>query len=106
MKWLAVLLLSTLLAPTAQPPPPSEPPPAEKPKPKKAKLTDKQIKKILIKESIADYPGNCPCPYNRASNGSRCGKRSAYSRDGGYAPLCYERDVTAEMVAAYRAANE
>jgi hypothetical protein len=70
-------------------------------KPKK-KLSDAQIRQILIDESIAAYSGNCPCPYNRASNGSRCGRRSAYSREGGEAPLCYPKDVTAEMVQAYR----
>ena len=68
----------------------------------KKRLSDGQIKKILIDESIAAYEGNCPCPYNRASNGSRCGRRSAYSREGGAAPLCFPADVTAEMVQAYR----
>jgi len=60
-------------------------------------LSDLEIKKILIQESIESYPGNCPCPYNSASNGYRCGKRSAWSRAGGYSPLCYERDVTQNM---------
>jgi hypothetical protein len=69
------------------------------------KLTDAQIKQMLIEESIADYSGNCPCPYSRASNGSRCGRRSAYSRAGGEEPLCYPGDVTAEMVREYRAAH-
>lgn len=69
------------------------------------KLTDAQIKKILIKESIAGYAGRCPCPYSRMRNGSRCGKRSAWSRGGGEAPLCYKRDVTAAMVQAYRDAR-
>lgn len=61
------------------------------------------IKKILIKRSVAYYSGNCPCPYNHASNGSRCGRRSAYSRPGGASPLCYPSDVTATMVTDYRA---
>lgn len=74
--------------------------------PSRKRLTDGQIKKILIDESIADYEGNCPCPYSRASNGSRCGKRSAYSRPGGAAPLCYPADVTDDMVKAYREAHE
>jgi hypothetical protein len=69
------------------------------------RLSDAQIKKVLVEESIAAYDGNCPCPYSRARNGSRCGKRSAYSREGGAAPLCYEHDVTAEMVRAYRDAH-
>lgn len=68
----------------------------------KKRLSDSQIKKVLIAESIAAYDGNCPCPYSRARNGSSCGRRSAYSREGGEAPLCFERDVTAEMVRAYR----
>lgn len=70
-------------------------------KPEK-KLTDNEIKKILIKESIDAYSGSCPCPYSRTRNGSKCGKRSAWSRKGGEAPLCYKRDVTKEMVQEYR----
>jgi hypothetical protein len=68
-------------------------------------LTDGQIKQILIDESIAAYSGNCPCPYSTMSNGRKCGRRSAYSREGGEAPLCYAKDVTKEMVTAYLDAN-
>ena len=56
----------------------------------------------MIAESIAAYPGRCPRPYNLASNGSHCGKRSAWSKAGGYAPLCYAQDVSADMVRAWR----
>ena len=63
---------------------------------------DTQIKKAIIKESIEQYPGNCPCPYSTARNGSRCGKRSAYSKPGGYAPICYESDVTQDMIREWR----
>ena len=73
---------------------------------RKKALSDAQIRQILIEESISAYSGNCPCPYSTARNGSRCGKRSAYSREGGAAPLCYAKDVTAEMVSAYRAERE
>ena len=65
-------------------------------------LSDAQIAEKLIAESILNYPGNCPCPYNLARNGSRCGKRSAYNRAGGYAPLCFKEDVPAEEIADYR----
>lgn len=61
-------------------------------------MTDQQVKSRIIQESIASYRGNCPCPYNLARNGSRCGKRSAWSRPGGYSPICFETDVTDEMV--------
>jgi hypothetical protein len=64
--------------------------------------TDAEIIKEIIAVSIAAYPGNCPCPYNLASNGSQCGKRSAYSKPGGYSPICYESDVTPAMVESYK----
>ena len=50
----------------------------------------------LIRESIANYPGQCPCPYSIMTNGYRCGERSAYSKPGGYEPLCYKSDITSE----------
>jgi hypothetical protein len=65
-------------------------------------IAEPRIKKLIIEESIAAYPGNCPCPYNVTRNGSSCGGRSAWSRRGGYAPVCYEREVTPEMVKNYR----
>src|ERR1700683_2887196 len=64
--------------------------------------TDDEIKQELIRESIAAYPGTCPCPYNVDRAGHKCGRRSAYSRPGGYSPLCYPKDVTKEMVDKYR----
>lgn len=60
------------------------------------------VKRKIIQQSIERYPGNCPCPYNTARNGSRCGKRSAYNRAGGYAPLCYPEDVSERMVREYK----
>jgi hypothetical protein len=70
--------------------------------PSKAKPTDAQVRKILIDESRAGYRGNCPCPYDSDSRGRRCGKRSAYSRAGGEEVLCFERDVTKEMIEEFR----
>jgi len=68
-------------------------------------LSDAQVKQRIIKQSIAEYPGNCPCPYNSARNGSSCGGRSAWSRAGGYAPMCYPNDVSKAQVNAWRASN-
>ncbi|WP_156120176.1 hypothetical protein [Aeromonas finlandensis] len=68
----------------------------------KATISDEQVKQQIIQESIDSYPGNCPCPYNHARNGSRCGKRSAWSRAGGYAPICYKEEITDEMVSEWR----
>lgn len=65
-------------------------------------LTDNQIAKQLIQESIQNYSGSCACPYQRTKNGSKCGKRSAYSKPGGYEPLCYTRDVSKEAIQKWR----
>jgi hypothetical protein len=67
--------------------------------------TDSQIKEQIVQLSIASYAGSCPCPFNRDRAGRSCGRRSAYSRPGGAAPLCYAEDVTAKMVADFRAAR-
>jgi hypothetical protein len=67
-----------------------------------AAQSDAQIRQRLIRQSIAAYGGSCPCPYNVDRGGRRCGGRSAYSRPGGAAPLCYPRDVTPAMIRAAR----
>ena len=68
-------------------------------------LTDDQIKQQIINQSIASYPSVCACPYSVARNGSRCGGRSAYSKAGGYSPLCYKTDVTDSMVSNFKRQN-
>ena len=68
-----------------------------------AELSDDQVKAEIIKQSIATYPGRCPCPYNLDSSGRQCGGRSAWSKPGGAAPLCYPADITPDMVEDWRA---
>jgi hypothetical protein len=68
-------------------------------------LTDGQIRQQITQESVAAYLATghpCACPYNSARNGSICGGRSAYSRPGGAAPLCYPPDVTDGMVSDWK----
>ncbi len=59
---------------------------------------DTAIIRYVLAQSRASYSGNCACPDDRDRAGRRCGGRSAYSRPGGYSPLCYPRDVTPEMI--------
>lgn len=56
----------------------------------------------IIAESVASYPGSCACPYSTDRGGRRCGNRSAYSKPGGYAPICFAGDVTKSMIEAYQ----
>lgn len=64
--------------------------------------SDDDIAQVLIEESIASYPGPCACPYNVTRNGRSCGRRSAYSKPGGYSPLCYREDVSDDSIQNYR----
>lgn len=59
------------------------------------------VKRRMVQESINSYSGNCPCPYNKARNGSRCGKRSAYSRPSGTSPLCFPKDISDAQARKY-----
>ena len=71
----------------------------------KSVKSDAEIKREIIRQSLASYTGNCPCPYNSDRAGRSCGRRSAYSRPGGASPVCYEQDVTQNMLDAYRRAR-
>jgi hypothetical protein len=65
-------------------------------------VSDASVKQMMIRDSIASYPSVCACPYSVMRNGRARGGRSAYSRPGGYAPICYDRDITPEMLRQYR----
>jgi len=65
-------------------------------------LSDQQIRKQIIQDSIDSYPGSCPCPYNVDRAGRRCGNRSAWSKPGGYSPICYDSDISEEIIDQYR----
>jgi hypothetical protein len=61
----------------------------------------RSLKNQMIAASIEEYDGPCPCPYNTMRNGRQCGGRSAYSRPGGESPLCFEGDISIEMVRTF-----
>jgi len=73
---------------------------------KTSRQTDDQIRQLIIQNSIASYPGTCACPFNSTRNGSSCGRRSAWSKQGGYAPICYKDEVSKEMVSEWRKGHE
>ena len=64
--------------------------------------SDAEIRQRIVRQSIAAYPGPCACPYSVDRAGRSCGRRSAYSRPGGYAPICYPRDVSQAEIDAVR----
>jgi hypothetical protein len=65
-------------------------------------VSDAAIRQMMIRDSLAAYPGPCPCPYNTMRNGKPCGGHSAYSKPGGRSPLCYPENVSQKMVEDYR----
>lgn len=68
-------------------------------------ITDREIRALLIQDSIAQYGKSCPCPYSNSPNGGKCGLNSAYSKTGRLTILCYPSNVTKKMVKAYRDQN-
>ena len=67
-----------------------------------ASASDDKIREIIIQQSIASYPGTCACPYSTMRNGRRCGGRSAYSKPGGYSPLCFKTDIPQAMIEQFK----
>lgn len=65
-------------------------------------IPDSVLIQRIIAESLGSYPSSCACPYSRDRAGRRCGKRSAYSKPGGYSPICFPGDVTKAMIEAFR----
>ena len=65
-------------------------------------ITGEEIKKLIIQQSISSYPGVCACPYSITSRGHRCGGRSAYSKPGGYSPICYSEQITDSMIREFK----
>jgi hypothetical protein len=68
-------------------------------------LSAAAIAAMIVQASRAQYHAGgrpCACPDDTMRNGRACGARSAYSRPGGAAPLCYPQDVTAAMIESYR----
>ena len=63
--------------------------------------SDQEIRQQMIEESIAAYSGSCPCPYSINRAGRECGTWSAWSKPGGAEPLCFEGDISDEMVRGY-----
>jgi hypothetical protein len=70
-----------------------------------AALAAAAIAAIIVQASRDQYHAagrSCACPDDTMRNGKACGGRTAYSRPGGAAPLCYLSDVTATMIGSYR----
>lgn len=81
----------------------AEPAPKQKPAARAVPdIPESLVIQRLIAASIANYPGSCACPENYDRAGRRCGKRSAWAKGGGYAPLCYASDITPAMISAFR----
>ncbi len=102
--WISASLLGDRqpLPPQAEQKPKAAPEKKREVPPAPPMVSDGLVIQRLIAQSIALYPGTCACPYNTDRRGRACGRRSAYSKGGGYAPLCYPQDISANMIANFR----
>jgi hypothetical protein len=68
-------------------------------------VTDAQVREEIIRQTIANFHGACPCPYSKIKDRKgrwvTCGEHSEYFRDG-TAMRCYPKDVSDTEVAAWR----
>jgi hypothetical protein len=69
------------------------------------RISDQEIRTILIDKSIAQFHKPCPCPYSKSPKGGQCGLNSVYSKTGRLTILCYPSNVTKKMIKAYRDQN-
>jgi hypothetical protein len=82
----------------APPPPPLvyEPLPVTAPATPAPLIVPPSVAPVIPKGHVpvraGTYGMGCDFPYDRASNGSMCGGRSAWSRPGGRSPVCYADD--------------
>lgn len=91
-------------------PEPAKPQQQAKPEKKDDKTAAKvmsaaAIALLIVEQSRRAYYATghpCACPDDKMRNGRSCGGRSAYSRPGGAAPLCYVHDVTPTHIERYR----
>jgi hypothetical protein len=75
-------------------------------KAERSRWTEAAIIAAVVAASIASYKAKgkpCACPSDTDRAGRSCGARSAYSRPGGFKPLCNPFDVTLSMISAFRA---
>jgi hypothetical protein len=68
----------------------------------KRAVNEADIWTMIIHDSIVSYPRSCPCPYSADRSGRRCGDRSAYTRSGATALICYPQDIPDEQITRYR----
>ena len=67
-----------------------------------AEMPDELVRELIVRDAVASYPGQCPCPYNNDAKGIPCGARSAWSKSGGKKLTCFSHEVTDEGVREYR----
>ena len=63
---------------------------------------DELVRELIVRDSVASYADQCPCPYNNDAKGTPCGARSAWSKSGGKKLICFSHEVTDEVVREYR----
>lgn len=71
-----------------------------------APMSDDQIAKEIVKESIANHKGICPCPYSIHPDGRQCGYRSTHSTKSTPAPICYSIAVTPKMIEDFKSRHK
>jgi len=68
-------------------------------------MTEAAVVLAIIVASVTAYKAMgkpCACPSDTMKNGRSCGGNSAWSRGGGFKPLCFSTDINPIMIKLYR----
>ena len=68
-------------------------------------MTQDDLRDLLLDNSVASYPGYCPCPYSRNVDGFECGVEAAYYKPGGFRIKCYPQNLKGQDYIFYRKNN-
>jgi hypothetical protein len=69
-------------------------------------LSDAEVRRLIIRTSIALYPGECACPYSVTARGKSCGRRSVWSRHGDFGATCYPNEVSTGDLREWRVRHQ
>lgn len=75
-----------------------------------AQLEELELRSQLVFHSRESFKTlthrRCACPYDTNSVGTQCGNLSAYIRNGGLSPLCYQTDIEKRHINQFKPSDQ
>lgn len=75
---------------------------ADSHQPNRKHWDDIALRSEIVRHSVAQTSGDCPCPYSLKPTGNLCGFQSTYYRTGRVMPYCFVEDIPIEAVHRFK----